>query len=580
MQLRRFIGGLLVGLMLLSAAPTFAAGPLDLIPENASVVVRLKNPEATLGKVVGYVNAGAPGFGIVVASQISQLGVAISNTTLGGVDMRKDWYIAVFVQKNAAPAIAFIIPTNDEEALKEAVGSNFTFVTSGSWVAYSEESAATELIEQCKAGKSKPIAMEKRSGLLCEESDLSIFVNAAKLREIYAEELVQADKQIDDGIEALKALTEGAAAQAPGINLGAIFEMYGRAGHHLLQGVRDSDAFTIGVKVSNDALTIDELLVIAADSQTDKVLQVNQPNELTVLSKLPQNRLGYFAVHGDMQGMIEWSIQSSLSFFEGNEELQKKVKTLVGEMKDIKLGAIGGTFSLNPPSDEGVVSGVFVTEVTPTDKWRSLSRRMSQDLKLDLPGVKQEITIKENVEKHGDSTVDLVNFKQEIDENAPGATEQKLIMDVAYGKNGMTQRLSSTKTHAVQTIGGGSDEMKGALAAIDQINSTPNAVSKSRARQLAKANVLGMIDLPNTALKVALVWSELASKGTVPPPQIPLPEKQLKALKVDPSFITFAIGTEPQGLRIRTEVPSGTIAGFFKIFNAVQQGGRAARPAN
>ncbi len=580
MQLRRLIGGLLVGLMLLCSTPAFAAGPLDLIPENASVVVRLKSPETTLGKVGAYVNAGAPGFGFVVLSQANQLGVAISNTTMGGVDMKKDWYFAVFVQKNAAPAVVFIIPTNDEEALKEAVGSNFSFVTSGSWVAYSEESAAIEMIEQCKAGKSKPITLEKRSGALCDESDLSVFVNAVKLRGIYADELVQADKQIDDGIEGLKALTEGAAAQAPGINLGAIFEMYGRAGHHLLQGVRDSDAFTIGVKVSNDALTIDELLVVAADSKTDKALQANQPNELTLLSKLPQNRLGYFAAHGDMQGMIDWSIRSSASFFEGNDGLKEKMAKNMAEMKEVKIGAIAGTFNLNPPSDEGVVTGVVVTEVAPTEKWRNLSRRMSQDFKLDLPGMKQEFSIKENVEKHGDSTVDLINIKQEMDENLPGAKEQKLITEVAYGKNGIMQRLSSTKTHAVQTIGGGSDEMKGALAAINQTSSTPNAVSKSRARQLAKANLLGMIDLPNTALKVALIWSELATNGTVPPLPVPVPEKQLKALKVDPSFVTFAIGTEPQGLRIRTEIPASTIAGFHKIFNAVQQGGRPARPAN
>ena len=211
---------------------------------------------------------------------------------------------------------------------------------------------------------------------------------------------------------------------------------------------------------------------------------------------------------------------------------------------------------------------------------RSLSLRMSKDFKVELPGIKQEITIKENVEKFGDSTVDLINVKQEVDENAPGAKEQKLITDVAYGKNGIMQRMSSTKTLVVQTIGGGIDEMKAALAAMEQSSSTPNAVSKSRARQLPKANLLAMIDLPNTALKVVLAWSELAGNGTVPQLPLPVPEKQLKALKVDPSYVTFALSTEPQGLRMRTEVPSSTIAGFYKIMNAVQQGGRPARPAN
>ena len=120
MKLRRVIGGMLLSLVLLRAVPAQAEGPLDLVPESASVILRLKSPEQTIVKVGNYVNAGIPGVGFLIQGQAPALGVLISNPTLGGVDLKQDWYVATFMQKNAQPQVVFVIPTTDDKALTEA----------------------------------------------------------------------------------------------------------------------------------------------------------------------------------------------------------------------------------------------------------------------------------------------------------------------------------------------------------------------------------------------------------------------------------------------------------------------------
>ena len=126
-----------------------AAGPLDLIPADVTAVIRLKSPEATIGKVGNFANAVQPGLGFMVQGQAPGLGVVISNPTLGGVDLKQDWYVAVFAVKGAEPSVVFIIPATDVKALQGGVGDSFTFASKDSWVAYSQDEAVMELVEEC-----------------------------------------------------------------------------------------------------------------------------------------------------------------------------------------------------------------------------------------------------------------------------------------------------------------------------------------------------------------------------------------------------------------------------------------------
>lgn len=580
MMLRRVIGGVLLSLMLLGTMPALAAGPLDLVPENASIVLRLKTPEQTIVKVGNYVNNGVPGVGFLIQGQAPAMGVLISNPTLGGVDLKQDWYVATFVQKNAQPQVVFIIPTTDDKALEEAVGENFSFVTHDKWVAYSQDEAAIELVKACKEGKSKSIGagLDKRATDLCENSEVSAYLNLVQLREIYAEEFEEADEKLNEGIEAIKNLTAGAAAQNPGMNLDAVWDFYGKIGHALIQGARDSQSFTIGVQVTDQNLALEELFLVKKGTKSDLLLQKNEPDELRVLTKLPQDQLGYFALHGDAKGMIKSAMELASSMFGENDDAKAKVEKFSAEMKDLKYGSIGGAFGLAAPSPEGVIAGIIVTEVTPAAKMLKLSREMSSGYKLEIPGIKQEITVKEGAEKIGDASVDLIKVKQEISEEADPLQIQKHVMEIVYGKDGVTQRLTTVNDHVVQTVGGGSDLMKTAIDSVKQPSSASSSpVTASRTRQLGKANLIGMIDIPNFAVKAMLIANDVAGKDDIPPLPIPLPVNQLKGLKIAPNFVTFAVGTEPEGLRMRTEVPAATVMGFYKIFQTMQAAQRQPR---
>lgn len=580
MSLRRFIGGVVAGALLFSNTSLYAAGPLDVVPTNAAIVGRLKAPQTTLEKTGAFVNQGAPGLGFLVLSQAGALGAAISNTTLGGVDLSKDWYFAAFVEKNAPPTVVFLVPATDEKDLKEAVGSGFTFVSGDGFVAYSEDAAAAELIANCKAGKSKSITtlMDKRATSLADESELSVFVNIARLRETYSEELIAADKQLDDALEGIKALTAGAANQTPGINLDAVWDMYGSLGHKVLQGVRDSDSFTLGLKVNNDALTIEELLVVGKDSASDKFLQSHPASDMALMLKQPQSQIAYFGASGNSSGVMQWAMDMSAKMIAGNEESKKHFDKVRSEMASVKYGSITGSMGLTAPTAEGILSAAIVMEATPATKLREIGRTASNAFKVDIPGVKQEITVKPDAEKVGDLTVDVMQMKQEYGEDFPGAELQNKILSVVYGKSGLTQRMTVNKNLYLQTIGGGADNMKSIVASLDAPSSgNPSAVAKSRARQLEKANFLMMLDLPNLVVKVAGIAEDLSKKEIVPPLPPQFSAAQLKAAKVDASYITFAAGAEPQGLRLRSEIPSGTIGGFFKIYQAVSMGGRGPR---
>ena len=47
------------------------------------------------------------------------IGIPISNPVLGGVDRKRDWWVAVFPKAKGEPAVVFGIPATDVEAMKK-----------------------------------------------------------------------------------------------------------------------------------------------------------------------------------------------------------------------------------------------------------------------------------------------------------------------------------------------------------------------------------------------------------------------------------------------------------------------------
>ena len=86
-----------------------AAEPSDAVPESASVVLRVKAPQTTLGNLGDFVDAVQPGVGPVVKGNLAMLGLAISNPGLAGVDIEKDWWAIGFAESQQKPALVFVV---------------------------------------------------------------------------------------------------------------------------------------------------------------------------------------------------------------------------------------------------------------------------------------------------------------------------------------------------------------------------------------------------------------------------------------------------------------------------------------
>ncbi|NQV29135.1 MAG: hypothetical protein HQ518_32685 [Rhodopirellula sp.] len=546
-----------------------AAGPLDLIPADATAVIRLKSPEETIGKVGNFANAVQPGLGFMVQGQAPGLGVVISNPTLGGVDLKQDWYVAIFAVKGAEPAVVFVIPATDVKALQSGVGEKFTFASKDSWVAYSQDEAVMELVEECISGGADAAsgAIDKRSSALFGDSDLAAWVNVAGLVEAYRTELDGADDQLD-------ALLEGLTAQVPptpGMNMAAVLSIYGDLGHGALRAVRDSQSFSIGISVSNSAITIDELLVVKARTATDNYLASQKTSKLDVLGQLPQNKHGYMAMHCDFKSLMEWGLQVSTKVIESDEETQKKMAEMVAELNQVEFGQIGWGFSLDDRDiDVGLIRGYSISNARPASKLREAAQKMGSAYKMELPGMKQEVTVKKDAESYDGLSADVITIKQTFDtEDNPAAEFQNLFQEMLHGKDGMVQRLVVKSDDVlIQSIGGTQATMKETLAAYDAAAATKESDNqKNRAGLLEEANIIGQVDLPN--ILIVLARAVLATEKL--PIPVPIKAEQLAGLSVPRSYIGFSAGTVPQGVQLRTTIEAKTLQGFFQIFTYFQQ---------
>ena len=566
---RSGVAAVAIGLALVSQFSAQAAGPLDLIPADATAVIRLKSPEATIGKVGNFANAVQPGLGFFVQGQAPGLGAVISNPTLGGVDLKQDWYVAVFAVKGAEPAVVFVVPATDVKALQGGVDESFTFASKDSWVAYSQDEAVMELVEECISGGADAAsgAIDARSSVLFGESDLAVWVNVAGLTEAYQAELEGADDQLDGLIEGL-----GAQIPAqPGLNMAAILEIYGQMGHGAIQALRDSQAFSIGISISNSAITIDELLVVKARTKTDEYLSSQKATKLDVLAKLPQNKHGYMALHGDFKGLMEWGMQFATKVIESDPESVKDIEKMVAEMKQVKFGEMGWGFHLDDGDENtGLIRGYTVSNVSPAAKMREAAHKMGSAYKMNLPGLKQEVSVKKDAESYDGLSADLITIKQTYDEEAnPAAAFQNLFQELLHGKEGMIQRLVVKNDDVmIQSIGGTQDTMGEALAAYDATPGTkPSDNQKSREGLLEEANIVGQIDLPNVV--IVLARAVLATEKF--PIPVPIKAEQLAGLSVPRSYVGFSAGTVPQGVQLRTQIEAKTLQGFFQIFTYFQQ---------
>ncbi|NOX56249.1 MAG: hypothetical protein GXP27_17755 [Planctomycetes bacterium] len=541
-----------------------AAEPIDAISDQASLVIRLKQPDATIQKVVDFVNQVQPGLGTMVQAQAQGLGVLISNPTLAGVDQKQDWYVAAFAKAEGEPGVLFVIPATDVKAFQKGLGDQFKSVAKDKFVVYSDDAATLEAAQKRLSGEGRSIAevIAEKSKELFDAGDLSVYINVTQLRKVYKKQLDEAEQKIDEVFDQL--------SQTPmpqtGMDVGAMVEMYKQMVSAFLQAVRDTNSCTVALTVARSGLTFDEYVLVAPSSPTDRFLQANPPSELKLFARLPAGKPVYAGFFADMARLAQWGTNLYGSMLKDNPEFKKLTTEAMQELSKAQFGDMVSCFWFGTIAS-GVIRSATISEVKPATALRKMTQTMLELMaKMETPGMKYEIETKTDAEKYGDYPADIYRVKLTIDQEADPTGMAKAMIDALYGPEGLTTRTIYLPGKVVQVLGGGKDTAMEVLESLEKPKSgTPAEYMALRQQLLPKANVLVLIDLPGTVFQI---FKLIVDSGKLP---IPVTPDMLNGLQISPSYMGFAVATEPQGVRAKTVIPTKQFQNIMQLVTFAQQ---------
>lgn len=554
---------LLFPVVMVSAAEV----PEAAISAEASIVIRLKQPKATLQKLTGIVNQVDESLtGVIAGNLRTFLGRSISNPDLSGVDRSRDMCVGVYLSQTKQPGLLYVIPVSDAQSIKAALGEKYHSVFHEKWFLYSEDQQLVDrAVKRFKAGDPNFQAqMSSDARALFDGGDLSVFVNSQKIVQIYQSQLDRSGQKVD---EALNQLVEKVNT-APGMNMKPILAMYSTLAKGALQAVQDSKSYTTAFKAESGGVGLESLFEVKENSATDLIFQTNPPQEFAQLGKFPADQLSYFAGAGNTDALITWGMNLTAQMFDDtkqNAEARSKFETIVKEIHRLKFGSYYFSFELGKLS-EGVLNAYTISEVEPSEELRKYTREMMSLMKhISLPGMKQQVTLTPDAETVGNVTVDLTVIKQEVDPEFDPLQIQKRMLEVLYGPAGITNRMAYPKGKVLQAMGA-TASMKKFLDALNapadskQIAQNQPAFIAARKQGLSQANLLAMIDVPTSIAKGYNIFAESQQKTG------PFSEAMLKSLGISASFLTFSFSTGKQTLRTKTYVPVQSLKNGFKVF--------------
>lgn len=542
-----------------------AATPAEAVPDSASVVVRWKAPQTSAGKLADFVDAVQPGFGAVVRGSVSQIGPLLGVPNLDGINVDADILAIVFLEPVTEPGLVYVLTAKNAKSAAELgkqLQRDGEVHLADNLIAYSRDRESLVKVRQRLAGVGTPLwsQIDASSLALFNASDLSIVVNVKELVADFASELDEAEPKLDGLIDQIvNAMPEDQQTQ-----MASVFDIYRDLGKSLLSGVRDSQSLIVGMTFSKAAIRIENRLQVIDGTSTAGFFAKQPSSELSLMNRLPADKLVYLGTKFDMSSMVEWSMKITKGMMKSTTEEQSAMfEDAVKEMSQLKYGEMAVFFELDdeaPAFNSGAVS-----EVTPTDRMREISHKLMKSMgEIQMPHFKQTATLEINAEKIGGFDVDRVTIKQEFEESADPLGMQKKMQAMLFGDAGMQQQIMYQPKRVLQTMGGSTENMKELSDALDGSTEANTAVVDARTRFSAKANVVALFDVA----RLAMSGLKLAGEQKL----LPFDIGRLDELQFDPSFIGFTLAIEPTAVRTEFEIPVAQVQNFAKIVPLLQPG--------
>ena len=542
--------------------PTLSAqeSGIDLIPETAAAVIRIQAPEQITADLVEFINKVQPGFGGLAEAQLpAAFGQAIKNPQLAGVDQSKDWYVALFIDESGQPQGVLVLPVTDSEEAKGAMEQTFDFVEHEDWLICSPEGLFFDEFEELKDGKLDSAAslLDEQLEAIVMKGHVTFAVNAVLLRETFADELNSADDRLEELIQTMGDQIKQA---SPSMDMEYVLDMYRDLGRTVLQAVNDSESYALSIEVTDDALKIDQLLTVGKESDTAAFFATQPVSDMPTLKSVPEGLMGYMGIHGNPDSLLTWSKSVVEKVIRNDEQKALTLKALES-LTEAEFGTLSAGGDLLP--EEDVAMRYFsVAEIAPAQLIRDMMKSLGNGVEYEVAGIEQQLTYEPNAEKIGDQTVDIYRLKQTIPDGLDPTGMQKKINEKLYGADGMVQRMLIKDDVMLQTMGGGLDAMKQLVESPEWQDET---LLNARARQHEKANVIVLVDLPNSGYKFAKL---IVGTGALP---IPIQPEQIEGLELPASYSGFSLAMEENRLSTTTNISVESFQGFVLMAMYVQQ---------
>lgn len=533
---------------------------LELIPETAAAVIRIQAPEQITADLVEFINKVQPGFGGLAEAQLPMaFGQAIKNPQLTGVDQSKDWYVALFIDDSGEPKGVLVLPVTDADEAKGAMEETFEFVEHKTWLICSPEGRFFDQFEELKGGKLKSAAslLDDELEAIVMKGHVTFALNAVLLRETFADELNSADDHLE---ELIQTMGEQIQQTSPSMDIEYVLDLYRDLGKTLLQAVNDSESYALSIEVTDDSVKIDQLLTVGEETATATFFATQPVSEMSSLKSVPEGLMGYMGIHGNPDSLLAWS-KSVVEKVIKNEEQKTLTLNALESLKEAKFGTLAAGGDLLP-EEQTAMRYFSVSEIAPAQKIRDMMKSMGNGVTYEVAGIEQQLTYEPDAEKIGDQSVDIYRFKQTIPDGLDPTGMQKKINEKLYGPDGMEQRLLLKEEVMLQTMGGGLDAMKQLVESADWKDET---LLSARARQHEKANVIVLVDLPNSIYKFAKL---IIGTGALP---IPIQSEQIQGLDLPVSYSGFSLAMEENRLSTSTNISVESFQGFVQMAMFVQQ---------
>jgi hypothetical protein len=314
-------------------------------------------------------------------------------------------------------------------------------------------------------------------------------------------------------------------------------------------------------------LGTETLLTVSPGSETADALATQPPAFPSLIKKLPGDALIYYSLHGNFEKFIAQSMGLASGVY--GEDDREQLEASIEKLKDVKWGGSAGAIWLGDLQD-GVLRTLSLTALSPVDKYKEVTREITKNIDLEpTAGVKQEISLEEDVVKIDGYDVDLITVTQEFDDEADPFGMADQVMTALFGPGGLKQRLVYLDDAVLTTMGPPSVAERGVQLATGKTKQDPSlgfsAAEQVRLKLSENVNLLGLIDFARLFAKAAKI---VADAGVAP---IAIDSYGIEQLGIEPSFSGMSLVTEDAALRVKTVLPVAQVKGIADLATYLQE---------